>query len=53
LQTSKNEILATFKAKTKGDMLPAPAWKWLSMEHQWYFILHLGRSNWRFVCHYA
>jgi hypothetical protein len=25
LQTSKNEILATFKAKTKGDMLPAPA----------------------------
>jgi len=29
------------------DTLPAPSWKWESMEWQWFLLMHVGQSEWR------
>jgi len=49
LQTSINEIVASFSGKNNSYTLPATSWKWASMERQQFLVSHLGYSRCWFV----
>jgi len=38
-----NKVLASFIGKTEYEMLPAPSWKWASMECQQLLAFHYGK----------
>jgi len=38
-------VLATFIGKRERDTLPAPFWKWVSMEHE-EFLAFIMRNQW-------
>jgi hypothetical protein len=42
LETCISEILTAFKCKNNRSMLPAPSWKWASIQCEWLLVLHLG-----------